>query len=95
MKVFWLCMALVCSSPALAGGAIGGSTGSKCREHIILNRVEFQRLVQTALSQGELIVQGENMRVESLDLDEQVLQMRSLDDDDFSIIWIIEVRDWD
>jgi hypothetical protein len=95
MKALWLVMALVCTNPALAGGAIGGSTGSKCAEHIVLNAVEFQRLIHAALTRSELLIHGESMWVEALDLDEQVIQMRSIEDQDHSIIWIVEVRDWD
>lgn len=95
MKAFWFALALAFSSPAWAGGAIGGSTGSKCAEHIILNPLEFQRLIHAALNKSELLIHGESMWVEALDLEEQVIQMRSLVDHERSIIWIVEVRDWD
>ncbi|WP_141730950.1 hypothetical protein [Oligoflexus tunisiensis] len=95
MKALYLILALAFGSPAFAGGAIGGSTGSKCAEHIILNSMEFQRLIHQVMTKGELIIHGESMRVEILDLDEQVIEMWSLENEERSVIWYVEIRDWD
>jgi hypothetical protein len=57
--------------------------------------MEFQRLVETTLSKGELVFRGEPMEVETVDWDEQVIQMRSMIHRERSIIWYVEVREWD
>lgn len=95
MKAFCLALALSWGSSAIAGGAIGGSTGSKCSEYIVLKPAQFQRLVQEAMTKGELVIRGEAMEVEALDLDEQFLQMRSMIHRERSIIWYVEISDWD
>lgn len=95
MKALCLALALSWGGSALAGGAIGGSTGSKCSEYIVLNPMQFQRLVHEAMTRGELIIRGEAMEVEALDLDEQIIQMRSMVHRERSIIWYVEISDWD
>jgi hypothetical protein len=95
MKALCLSLALFWGASAFAGGAIGGSTGSKCSEFIALNRLEFQRLVHEALTKGELVFRGEVMQVEALNMDEQIIQMRSMIHRDLSIIWYVDVSDWD
>lgn len=95
MRAFCLALALSWGGSALAGGAIGGSTGSKCSEYIVLNPMQFQRLVHEAMTKSELIIRGEAMEVEALDLDEQIIQMRSMIHRERSIIWYVEISDWD
>lgn len=92
MKALCLGMALVFSSPALAGGAIGGSTGAKCFDHLLMNAKEFRQLVYDALTRGWVIVHGENMRVEALNIDEQTIELSPLDNEQtFNTVWTIEV----
>jgi hypothetical protein len=93
MKALSMILALAIGGPAFAGGAIGGSTGSKCAEHLILNLKEFQRLIHEAMTRRELIVHGKSMRVESVDLDEQVIEMRSLDDEERSMTLYLEIQE--
>ena len=95
MKALCFAMALSCGGPAFAGGAIGGSTGSKCLEYISLRPMEFQRLVQQAMTERELVYRGEVMEVESVDWDEQVIQMRSVLHRERSVIWYVVIYDED
>jgi hypothetical protein len=90
-----MALALAWGGSAFGGGAIGGSTGSKCSEYIVLNPMQFQRLVHEALTRGKLYFRGEAMQVEALDWDEQIIQMRSLDHREYSVIWYVEINDWD
>lgn len=95
MRALCLTLALFCGGSAFAGGAIGGSTGSKCLEYISLRPMEFQRLVQQAMSERELVYRGEVMELESVDWDEQVIQMRSVAHRERSIIWYVVIYDED
>ena len=95
MKALCLVLALFSGSSALAGGAIGGSTGSKCLEYISLRPMEFQRLVQQAMTERELIYRGEVLEVESVDWDEQVIQMRSVAHRERSFIWYVVIYEDD
>lgn len=92
MKAFCLGMALVFSSPALAGGAIGGSTGAKCFERILVNIREFQQLVYDAVTKGEVKVHGESMQVQALNMDEQTIELQPIENEEFvNTVWIIQV----
>lgn len=93
MKALSMALALAWGSSAIAGGAIGGSTGSKCLEYIVLRPAEFQRLIEKAMTQREMIYRGEVMEVEALDWDEQVIQMRSMVHRERSIIWYVDFQD--
>ncbi len=95
MKALCLALALSWGGSAIAGGAIGGSTGSKCSEYIVLKPEQFQRLAHEAMTKGELVIRGEAMEVEALDLDEQILQMRSMIHRELSIVWYVEWSDWE
>lgn len=94
MKTLCLALALSWGGAAYAGGAIGGSTGAKCSEYIVLRPLEFERLAREAMTRRQLYFRGEAMELEALDMDEQFIQMRSMTHRERSIIWYVQIDEW-